>query len=845
MDHLRFSSRTSPFYVDDADALGDVIDVDLPPGWLKDQQPGWTFVWPEGGRVRTHGWKIHLSLREDDYEDSVRHVAAICRRLGASFKYVPSALQLRVKNAKNAERTASGKAVTIYPLSDAMLQELAVSLSRELAGRTGPYVLTDVRHGAGPVFFRHGAFVPLHVGTPPFAVPALPDSAGFLVADVREPGRVSGDGIELPPIVDLAMQAYTLMEVPSQLARYGALTPVHFSNAGGVYVSDTDRGRVVLKEARRGAGTDRQGRDAVERLVQEEANLNKLEGLGVAPRVIESFDVLEHRFLAIEYVDGETLSDRTVREHPDLRPDALEADRNEYFRQTSDLLLELGAQIARCHSVGVVVGDLHPSNLMVAKGGRIVLIDLEDDRPPEQRGGGAPFNALGYGAPPHLTAAQGDWFAFARVAASTLEPSFVREQLAPAWARTLMERMQAAFDPRLVELILNGDPSFGKGAMQHLFTPDDRVELMTKCPRDPDFIVEQLSSGIVSARRDDVSRPYPGDPLGVNGGARFAASFGLAGVLHGQLRRSVDVDLRDRALLIAGASSVESLGLLDGLTGVANVLARLGADEEAEQAVSKVKRHYQAVAELGLRGGRAGIAYGLLGLDEDFAAAALARLAQEVLERSQECDVQLSARPGLLDGWAGIAFALASAAHLDETGLFAEAGLNAWTSEARHLRRATSGGLGVAERDGVRVFPYLANGSAGLLIALAELRSSGIVQARDEAWTEFVHELVASCSHDAYVFDGLFHGVSGVMTGLRAVQPFLPEVDDVVDGHRRLLVSRCLSWRDSAHIVGDGLLRLSTDLATGATGALLALASAPTDWLPVWPSRDRATKGRR
>jgi len=838
MDHARFASSDSPFYADHDVVHPDRIAVALEPGWLLDTASGWTFAWPDGGVTRTHGWKIHLSLQEAAYEESIGIVARVCSRHGAPFKFVPSSIELRIKNAKDADRLASGKAVTIYPSSDAMLEQLALALSDELRGRTGPYVLTDVRFGSGPVFFRHGAFLPLRSGTDPFSVPAVPDASGRLVPDVREPGRIAPDGVERPAVVEVALEAYAASGTGSPLDRYGQLTALHHSNAGGVYLSDSAGGpRVVLKEARRGAGLDRYGHDAVTRLVQEEANLTVLEGAGVAPRCHEAFDVLEHRYLVMDHVEGETLSGRTVREHPALRPGASSADWRRYFETTSGLLLALREHIGRCHAAGVVIGDLHPSNIMVTSSGSVVLLDLEDGRRPGQTGRGAPFNALGYGAPSGLSAADADWFAFSRVVASTLEPDFAREQLAPGWSRQLMKRVRQDLSPDIAATIDEHDPSFSVGRTHHVFTPDD-VVVPIDDRQELGIVIAELSEGVRRARRNGAQRPYPGDPRGRAGENQFTVSYGLAGVLHSALARSEAVHDLDGTHLLAGSTAVTSLGLLDGSTGVASTLVRLGWEDEARQIAGAAKGRCRALPDLGLRRGRCGIALGLLGQDPSFTLEVLEQVATDVLEYSSVQVQRLRGQGGLFDGWAGMAFTLASVAHLDDRGHLAEGALVAWHQAVSLLRRASSGSVGIAESRGDRVFPYLANGSAGLLVALAALRRAGIVDAEHGAWRDHVHDLVASCSHDAYVFDGLFHGLAGVVIGLRAVQPFLPEVGPVVTRHQQALARRRLSWRGTAQVVGDGLLRLSTDLATGSSGVLLALDAAPTAWLPVWPSRE-------
>ena len=313
MDFSAFSTGDSPFY--EPRQVSPELHLVLPDGWLSARSDGWTGVWPANVPRRTHGWKIHLSLRESTYDQSLPQAAETCIRHAVAFKYVPSVQALIGRNAKNADRAASGKAVTIYPASDDQLGVLAHELDEALSDHVGPYILSDVRLGAGPVHFRFGGFEPLIIERDGRRLAARPSSGGTLVEDVRAPYFARPVDAVVPPVVAEAISEYGRLPERNPLTAYQSVEPIQFSNAGGVYLATDDDGTVtVVKEARRRAGLDANGRHATQRLHTEHRNLALLSGTGVAPEALRLFDVLDHTFLEMEFIDGRTLADRTVTE---------------------------------------------------------------------------------------------------------------------------------------------------------------------------------------------------------------------------------------------------------------------------------------------------------------------------------------------------------------------------------------------------------------------------------------------------------------------------------------------------------------------------------------------------
>lgn len=153
---------------------------------------------------------------------------------------------------------------------------------------------------------------------------------------------------------------------------------LHFSNGGGVYAG-VDRATdepVVLKEARPHAGLALDGEDAVTRLGRERDMLTLLAGLDV-PALRDYVTIAEHHFLVIDFVEGESLNSQLVDRCPATWHESDRASVAEYTAWALDLHARLERAVAAVHARGVILNDLHPSNVLIRPDGRIALIDLE------------------------------------------------------------------------------------------------------------------------------------------------------------------------------------------------------------------------------------------------------------------------------------------------------------------------------------------------------------------------------------------------------------------------------------------------------------------------------------
>lgn len=163
------------------------LDTDPPPeGWRREAVGLWTSLVPEHVEPAEQGWKIHVSTVPGEAEATLRDTARICVRHGVPFKFLRSEKALLLVAGKHMNRSGAGKFIAAYPPDETVFLALADELSRTLAGRSGPYVLSDLRIGDAPVYTRYGAFVPRWCDDAEGRrVLALRDPSGRLVPDER------------------------------------------------------------------------------------------------------------------------------------------------------------------------------------------------------------------------------------------------------------------------------------------------------------------------------------------------------------------------------------------------------------------------------------------------------------------------------------------------------------------------------------------------------------------------------------------------------------------------------------------------------------------------------------
>ncbi|MGQ4727885.1 class III lanthionine synthetase LanKC [Streptomyces sp. Ju416(a)] len=846
---------------DEENAYYAAVRGSAPEGWTRSRRGDWLAYHPDGLRLPPQGWKIHVSAALDNAASVLGRVLAHCMEHRLAFKCIPNAGLLALRNAKYADRAGSGKFITVYPPSEEAFPEVCTALMELLEGEHGPYILSDLRCGNGPVHTRYGAFAARFCSGPDGRpVPAVADPRGRLVPDdrgpaFRVPSWVTPPGFLMPHLE--ARAAVGLAGLP-----YAVEKALHFSNGGGVYLGrDTRTGeQVVLKEARPYAGLAADGADAVARLERERTALEQLAGLDCVPDVLDVFEVGDHHFLVLQYIPGTTLNTVFARRFPLARQHPSPELLAEHAAWAEELYGQVERAVAAVHDRGIVISDLHMSNVMVdEEAGRIVLLDFEAASPAAERRRQIVANPA-FVAPPDRRGTDIDRYALAclrlalylplttlfgidRTKAAGLARDIARafpvteEALRPAVEEILRGvRVRDARDTgEAGEAVSRTAPAAASGTA---FAADLR-----DWPRARDALAKAITASCTPERDD---RCFPGDIAQfatATGGQSFA--HGAAGVLHALHETGAPPCPPAEEWLLRHAKDPASgspLGFYDGLTGIAWTLHRIGRTAEAADLLRIILDQPLEGLAPGLHNGYAGIGLAL----DDLARTASATDAPALSAAAARCtalavralvDGPPSPRTGLLHGASGIALLLIRryATTVDTALLDLAAG--ALRRDLERCRADDDGALLVVE--GKRLMPYVGSGSAGI----AAVIDAYLAHRPDPDLEAAGRALLPAALSAFYVQPGLLRGSAGLLLHLAAT-PLCDPADRrrAIDRHTELLGSHALPYGGGLAFPGEQLMRLSMDLATGTAGALLALGAAsgrPTG-LPFLPAAPAA-----
>ncbi|WP_455359772.1 class III lanthionine synthetase LanKC [Streptomyces sp. SYSU K21746] len=820
---------------------------ELPENWQRHQSGDWLAFRPLDSELPCQGWKIHVSATLDNAEKVLAQVWDYCVPRSIAFKCMPSRYLLHTRNAKYADRAASGKFITVYPADDDQCRTIAEDLDALLGGEPGPYILSDLRWNDGPVYVRYGSFTERHCYDDGGELcPAVEDAQGRLVPDRRTPAFHVPEWVTLPSFLEphlAARSATKLAELPYRIEH-----ALHFSNGGGVYVGRDVRTdtRVVLKEARPYAGLAADGADAVTRLERERDALRRLSGLACTPEVLDWFTWGDHRFLVLEYVEGRPLSRFFAHRHPLIEADPGPERLAEYTRWALRIHRLVEDAVAAIHARGVAFNDLHLFNIMVSEDEQsVVLLDFEaaavDDAERRQV-----IANPGFVAPADRRGFDVDRYALACLRLALFLPLTslfaIDRSKAGHLAAIAAEQFPVppAFLREAVEEILRGARTPGapaapaRGSAQpHLpAQPYLPVEL-ADWPRSRDSMVRAILASATPARED---RIFPGDTAQFGtaaGGACFA--YGAAGVLYALSETGAGPDPEAEEWLLRAAKAPASgspLGFYDGLAGIAWVLERLGHQERAFDLLDTlIGQNWQHIAP-DLHSGLAGIGLALDSLATSTGESALREAALRCVRLVTERAAPplpgpaggRTPRAGLLHGATGTALLHLRLYETTGDPALLDLAADALRHDLARCLRGVGGALQVDE--GWRTMPYLGAGSVGIGMVLDDY----LAHRPDEEFERARGEIVQAAQARFYAQPGLFRGAAGMVLHLSRTTTGGPGTR-AADLRRQIdsLAWGVVPYQGHLAFAGEQMMRLSMDLGTGTAGCLLALGSALHD----------------
>ncbi|MFD4957874.1 class III lanthionine synthetase LanKC [Microbacterium sp. NPDC058389] len=819
----RFAAPGSDFYEDPRKHRRQqgkpfIAAVDLDWGdWSQATDGHWTFLNPQDHMLPEQGWKIHLSTTASHATQILDAAAAHCHARRLPFKHLADDHVLFAMNAKDADRSASGKFITIYPSTVEDLRQSLEALELLTAGYEGPHILSDLRWRSAPVFVRYGGFRRMYTDVDGVPTAAIRDPEGMLVADIRTAG------FHLPPWVDVPAFLMPSLEAQRDVTPPDGFPSVtralHHSNAGGVYQAVDAGVEVVVKEARTFAGFTADGRDAVERVADEARVLSQI----INPRVvraIRSFDVLGHGFLVTERVDGEPLNSAVVARHPLIRANASASDLRAFREWALTVAGRIEQAVAAVHDSGYTHGDLHPGNFLVLPNDDVVLIDFEMARPMEH-GAAAVIGAPGFVAVDGRRGVALDRYAVGCIKLFMFLPLTPLLPLHPTKAKQLISWAQSRFDL----------PDRWASEVEADINVTDSDAAVAAPIAVPTHIAQLGSQLIADATPEREDRLWPNDPASLSEPA-YAIAHGALGPLVALREAGIEipVPLMNWVERAFQTSKDDKPGLLNGLAGAALAFERLGMGDLSERALARL--HSTGLDSLPphLYGGLAGI--GIAYLELSSARSELLPDALDIADRLNELrpawrSTQLgrvaTGSAGVLRGPSGSAlFALRLYDCTGDRELLTLAE-DAIRADLQACVESADGSLQVDE--GWRVLPYLGSGSAGIALAIAHLlRRSPQSELRTS-----LDPLTLAAQSEFVLEPGLFQGRAGLVrlhVELASHGLSTTATQAALDRHLELFSLHALPREAGLGYPGSALLRRSCDLATGSAGVLLTLAHA-------------------
>jgi tRNA A-37 threonylcarbamoyl transferase component Bud32 len=821
----------------------------LPDGWSRACHGDWLMNIPPGPPVPAQGWKIHVSTCLDNSDEIITLVWDYCVPRGVSFKFLDSRLAVLMRNAKYASRSASGKAVTIYPADETDCERILRELDAELAGAPGPYILSDLRYGTGPLYVRYGAFTERFcLDSRGEMVPAIEDPAGDLVPDLRSPVFTIPEWVRLPEFLAPHLAARNSVAVTG--LEYELTGALHFSNGGGVYTATDKRTgeQVILKEARPHAGLAADGSDAVTRLRREHDVLLRLSGMGIAPEVRGFFEVGGHHFLAEEFIPGRTLNAFFAERYPLGRPVPDPAAKAAYTAWALGICGEVERTAAAMHERGVVFNDLHMFNIIVRPDDTVAFIDFEaasDISEGRVRTVGNP----GFAAPRDRLGFDVDAYSLACMRLAMFMPLTTlfpldrdkAAQLAVVIAG-LFPVPETFFDEAVRE-ITRGTVRTAVDVTRPVAAPCGAIGAgagdTSGCARWDRLAADMVGAIRASATPDREDRLFPGDidQFRISGGG-LGLAHGAAGVLYA-LSEAVGVRVPEyEEWLVTRAAQPPKgtrLGLYDGLAGVAYTLSRLGhLDAAVRTARICLGEKWDRLGH-DLYGGLSGFALAMIAVGDQAGEPLLADAAIRAAETvaapymagghgisGQSAAASSRGAVGLLRGASGKALLFIRLYERTGDSAYLDAAESAIAVDLERCVTDRDGALQVD--DGWRTLPYLAGGSAGIGMVIDQFAA----HRRNAAFAAAARAIRLAASSGLYAQAGLFNGRAGLIAYLAGTRA--ESGQDAGEHGAGAQVDR-LAWHAVRYagglaFPGDMLFRLSMDLGTGTAGVLLGTAAA-------------------
>lgn len=858
-----------PFFFTNNDYSTDTsikYQVSLPFNWHEVMNNDeWVYQYPIGKFVERQGWKIHISSEYNSSHELLQDVAKICHEMRIPFKHLSTEDKFIMRNGKLVSRGFSGKFITCYPNQNE-LESVLQRLESALKQYNGPYILSDKRWDEAPIYLRYGVFRPSRDDEKKVAIDEL-IVGDEVVKDERLPVFKIPKGIVPPDFLNKWLDKKDKKQGDFPFIIDNA---IRFSNSGGIYNArlKEDGKKIILKEARPYTGLGFDGTYSSEKLASECKALKILNEWSETPKIYWHGKIWEHTFLGIEHMKGVPLNRWVTNNFPLYE---VVDKTKDYLLRVSKIVEKLIDLTNKFHSENVYHQDLHLGNILVKDEDEISIIDWEqavfsNDEKVVHKVAAPGFRAWRETLPSEI-----DWYGIRQIAHYLYMPLVTTSDLTYNYvSQTRIEgkklfeslgytREHIDYVESLLSYLDSKCPQIENISRKKVLKPMHEIRTIESEQDIQDFIIKLLRGFTLTYgqwRKEFQSRFFPVHYYGLNFNQGIAFSDLAILWSYQQLAKKVKnfkfddyYEIRTQVINEAVNNFKKSSlsGLFDGKIGTIWLIYEFG---EIDRAVELFTTHFIEIFEnsqnKNLYSGQAGIL--LVGLYFLSKGEIDNKLGEEILIRLREYTLNYIENPetfckvgasdvqsndpyenfgGLLYGHAGVAWLFGEAYKLTGESIYKNGLELAVDKELVAYKVDSNNSLQYSQ--GHRLLPYLATGSAGLLLLIN--RNKEILSSK---YLKYLTSLERATDVVFCVLPGLFNG----FCGLEVANNIYSDIDDNFSGQKKLIeqLYRYLCVIEEGFVIaGDNGLKITTDIASGFTGVAIGLVSIMDNKLTILP----------
>lgn len=793
------------------------------------------------------GWKIHISSVPDTCNEVLDIVSTYCINNRLNFKFISDKILNSINNNKSAERSSSGKFITIYFSSKNSFVHHIKNLYELLKNFAGPYILTDKRYrDAKSIYYRYGTFI---MNDDDLII--NPHNSEEYFEDNRELGFNLPTWIEDPfksNINDVESSSSELFN-----ERFLIEEVIQYTNAGGIYggLDTLTNESVVIKEARPYTVQFQKDQDAIF-LKKNEKNilLNKLNELTFVPDYIDDFYEWEHYYIVEEKKPGITLKQFRATSNPIALPNSSFEDYISYYKRIHYIIEKLLLKVKEIHNKGVIIGDLSFTNVLIDDKD-LYFIDFDSSLDVEKNDLQSIFTTInfGHGQLPYNSFIR-DYRALGFLIYSLIAPNNGLLDLDATSYKRMLEIFSIRYYlPRsiknIVEKLIEAEESFTSDSLKdelnklNLWSLSDRT-IQDYVPKNiPDKIltglIEKIGNGILSTQLTTAVKSnapmFPNDVKTIN---HLGLKNGIAGIYYALYNSRLNFDLEFlKEKLLVGLGENQMKSLLNGTAGMIWALTDILSLDNEDVLVEINNLNKYIEKELENKYTNFSFGHGLSGIgclylklynitnSKYFLLKAISIADKIILSLK---DNEKMEKIGLEHGNSGIALFFLYLSDYTKNNRYYDTGKELLKQEIETKTIINNAYMYPKDNSNTNIwYPYFSYGTSGITyVVLKYIKYSYSKNINIDDFEQELEPLVNGLDVDFTAEIGLEKGLSGIFNTLMDLP--VNKSQKFMTTMLKNLTTSLIKEKDLIFCPGTGMYRCSTDLATGSAGVLLVLS---------------------